>query len=89
MLSIISFFSFNLEFTNVKKLRVVTFDEFLFITIELFIKKSDGFERNFSGKYMKSLIHSIKIDIRYKCHSKSDQIFRMPCIQNFDVLKYY
>ena len=33
MLSIISFFSFNLEFTNVKKLRAVTFDEFLFITI--------------------------------------------------------
>ena len=32
MLSIISFFSFNLEFTNVKKLRAVTFDEFLFIT---------------------------------------------------------
>ena len=33
MLSIISFFSFNLEFTNVKKLRAVTFDEFLFITV--------------------------------------------------------
>lgn len=33
MLSIISFFSFNLEFTNVKKLRAVTFDEFLFITL--------------------------------------------------------
>ena len=32
MLSIISFFSFNLEFTNVKKLRAVTFDEFLLIT---------------------------------------------------------
>lgn len=47
MLSIISFFSFNLEFTNVKKLRAVTFDEFLFITefrgratIENFWKKS-------------------------------------------------
>ena len=35
MLSIISFFSFNLEFTNVKKLRAVTFDEFLFITDEV------------------------------------------------------
>ena len=47
MLSIISFFSFNLEFTNVKKLRAVTFDEFLFITVyALFytcIISEDGF----------------------------------------------
>ena len=32
MLRLISFFSFNLEVTNVKKSRAVTFDEFLFIT---------------------------------------------------------
>lgn len=43
MLSIISFFSFNLEFTNVKKLRAVTFDEFLFITALLLIMKNKAY----------------------------------------------